>query len=275
MSVTSSILSVSRKLALTGAMTLGLVTAAEATIVEVQTNLGSFQINLFDFDPEVKPTVDNFLNYVEGVEGYGLYQNTLIHRSDKDFVVQTGGFNLTEGLNPQAIKNGPFLLNKPLYSNREGTVAMAKIPNYINSATNQWFVNMKNNSALLDISEGGFTVFGQVISGMDVVREINALPTYPMGDNFLDFPLLGYSIDDVNNKTPLVRDNFVVIENIVVIDSNPNSAATLNPVKNTIAPIVEEPKQPSNKASGSNGIGFISLLAALFGLGLVRTRRKL
>lgn len=274
MSVPSSILSVSRKLALTGAMTLGLVTAAEATIVEVQTNLGNFQINLFDFDPEVKPTVDNFLNYVNGAEGYGLYQNTLIHRSVKDFVVQTGGFNLTEELSSQSIKNGPVLLNKPLYSNREGTVAMAK-GRAINSATNQWYVNMKNNSVPLDTSVGGYTVFGQVIIGMDVLREINSLPTYSMGIGFEEFPLLGYSIDDANNKTPLVRDNFVVIENIVVIDSNPNSAATLNPVKNTTAPIVEEPKQPSNKASGSNSIGFISLLAALFGLGLVRTRRKL
>ena len=265
---------ISRKLAVTAVMALGLMNAAQATIVEVQTNFGNFQINLFDFDPQVKPTVDNFLNYVNGVEGYGIYQNTLIHRSVKDFVVQTGGYNLTEDVQSEAIKVGPVLINAPIYSNLEGTVAMAK-GRAINSATNQWYVNMKNNSVPLDSSVGGYTVFGQVISGMDVIKEINALPIYPMGGAFTEFPLRGYSEDDLKNKVPVSRDHFVVIENIVVVDSNPNSAAALNPVKNTTAPIIEEPRQPSNKASGSNGIGFISLLAALFGLGLVRTRRKL
>lgn len=273
MSAVSSLKAISRQFAAASILAVGLASVAQATVVEVQTNLGNFQINLFDFDPAVKPTVDNFLKYVEGAEGFGLYQNILVHRSVKDFVVQAGGYTLNDLLVAEQIKEGPIVLNTPVYSNVEGTVAMAK-GNAINSATSQWFVNMKDNSLGLDVNVGGYTVFGAVTQGMDVVKEINQISIFNMGSIFQELPLIGYTADDVTNKTPLSRDNFVVIENIIVVDTNPNSAASLNPVLNKRAPVVEESKPDSKGASGAVGLGLFGLLGGLFGLGLFKARRR-
>jgi len=80
-------------------------------------------------------------------------------------------------------------------SNTRGTLAMAKLPNDPNSATDQWFFNLADNSANLDTQNGGFTVFGRVIdaAGFATIDAIAAVPTYNQGGDFTTIPLRNYS----------------------------------------------------------------------------------
>lgn len=146
------------------------------TIVRISTGVGDYSIELLD---ESAPgTVQNFLNYVNRND----YNGTYIHRVVDNFVVQGGGyrFRLFEG--PIDVPSDPPIQNEFGASNTRGTVAMAKVAGDPDSATNQWFVNTVNNSATLDVDNGGFTVFGVVLGdGMDIVDEIAALPTINLG----------------------------------------------------------------------------------------------
>lgn len=251
---------------ITLAMTLAssfMAVNALATIVQIQTNLGIIDINLYDHDAAVKPTVDNFLNYASAAEGYGSYNDSIIHRSVKNFVIQGGGHTYSDTGYPSTISTAPAIMNAPVYSNIRGTISMAKVGNYPNSATNNWFINLVDNNVSLDANNAGYTVFGEVVNGMDIVDKIAALPIFIMGA-FNEIPLSAYSYEDVINKLPLTKDNYVVVEKIVVIDANPNTAAALNPVKNTL--ITETEKKKSS--SGSTGFGMLALLGMLLGLGL-------
>ena len=141
-------------------------------IVRVQTDLGSVEIELFDtVAPE---TVANFLNYVNA----GDYDGTFIHRSDPGFVLQMGGyiFDPAQGdffaEGTSHIPTDPPVINEFGMSNLRGTIAMAKSPGDPNSATSEFFINLADNSENLDNQNGGFTVFAQVISGMDVIDTI-------------------------------------------------------------------------------------------------------
>src|SRR5690606_16543663 len=143
---------------------------ANATTVQIQTVLGDIEVNLFD--KQTPKTVENFLAYVES----GAYSDSIIHRSVPDFIVQGGGFEFNEAWPPIAIPQSPTVVNEPVFSNVRGTIAMAKLGNNPNSATNQWFINLKNNSGNLDNQNGGFTVFGQVTgNGMAIIDAIAAL----------------------------------------------------------------------------------------------------
>ena len=137
-----------------------------ATIVLIETPLGDIQIELFDDEAPV--TVENFLSYINDDS----YVNSFIHRSVPDFIIQGGGFtSIDNDLGNVAAKSA--IANEFNRSNIRGTVAMAKLAGDPNSATNQWFINLADNSALLDPQNGGFTVFGEVINnGMDVADAI-------------------------------------------------------------------------------------------------------
>ena len=139
-------------------------TSASATIVEFTTSHGNFTVNLHD---ETTPiTVSNFLKYIND----GDYDNTVVHRVVPDFVMQAGGFEFTGTFPLTAIATDSTIQNEPVYSNVRGTIAMAKVGGNENSATSQWFVNLSDNSAggpQLDSQNGGFTVFGEVIEGME------------------------------------------------------------------------------------------------------------
>ena len=104
--------------------------SAHATVVEIQTILGSFQVNLTD---EATPvTVANFLTYVNDSS----YTNSISHRSVPGFIVQAGGFAF-DGITPIVdIESNDPIINEPLYSNLRGTIAMAKFDGDPNSATN-------------------------------------------------------------------------------------------------------------------------------------------
>lgn len=137
--------------------------------VSFVTNLGSFTIELY---PDKAPiTVKNFLAYVED----GFFDNTVFHRVIPGFVIQGGGFD--PKMDRRAVR--PPIKNEADngLKNKRGTLSMARTGN-INSATSQFFVNLKDNSSLDNGSRGfGYAVFAKVIEGMEVIDKIAAVPT--------------------------------------------------------------------------------------------------
>lgn len=156
-------------------------TVFAGTIVRINTSLGNYSIELLD---DIAPaTVQNFLNYVNREA----YDATYLHRVLSGFVVQGGGFTFQPFVGPIAVVADPPVVNEFSVSNTRGTVAMAKIDGDPDSATTQWFVSLVDNSANLDTSNEGFTVFGNVLGdGMDVLDAIAALPTINLGANAPD-----------------------------------------------------------------------------------------
>jgi cyclophilin family peptidyl-prolyl cis-trans isomerase len=179
-----------------------------ATTVQFETNLGSFEIDLYD---EATPkSVENFLAYVNAKA----YKNSVIHRSIKDFVIQGGGFSY-EGEVPLTVisANNP-VINEPVKSNLRGTIAYAKTANNPNSATTGWFINLGDNSENLDNQNGGFTVFGEVTgNGMTVVDKIATLPIFNGGGAFTTLPLQNFTAGNTPND-----DNFVIVTSVKVIE---------------------------------------------------------
>lgn len=138
-------------------------------------------------------TVANFLAYVDA----GRYQNTIIHRSIPGFVVQGGGFTVTDTspISVPAVASFGAIVNEPGNTNVRGTIAMAKLGGDPNSATSQWFFNLANNNDPLDPNSldnqnGGFTAFGRVLgSGMAAVDAIAAVPRFGYASPFDNVPL--------------------------------------------------------------------------------------
>ncbi len=153
--------------------TAGLAAAALSRwpVVCMLTSSGEMVIELYDsYSPA---TVNNFLAYVNA----GFYANTLVHRVDRDFVFQGGGY--TSGLVPKnALYNPVVLEDNNGLSNLRGTIAMARRTEP-NTATSQWFINVRDNVGLdYTPQQRGYAVFGRVISGLPVVDAINVTPVY-------------------------------------------------------------------------------------------------
>lgn len=237
---------------------------AAATVVLVKTSLGNFEVNLFDQTTPL--SVANFLTYVNK----GSYNNTLVHRTLPGFVMQGGGFTYS-GNNAAPFTATAVLApvkNEPLYSNLRGTIAMAKQQGKPDSATNQWFINLADNSQNLDTQNSGFTVFGQVTgNGMEIIDAIAKLPT-DLAPGFAEVPLRNYTAADVQAKRPVAAANLIYIESISVINNDPASAATLKPVRNTL---IHQQKPESSSSSGGS-FGWLSLLT-LTTLALWRRRQ--
>jgi cyclophilin family peptidyl-prolyl cis-trans isomerase len=149
---------------------------AEIRIVEMKTSEGKIRIELWaDKAPQ---TVKNFLRYVEE----GFYDGTIFHRVMDNFMIQGGGFtaDMNQKKPHEPIKNEAAGELK----NDRGTLAMART-NVVDSATSQFFINLKDNEFLnhRDASPMGFgyAVFGKVIEGMDVVDKIAKVPTTNAG----------------------------------------------------------------------------------------------
>ena len=226
-----------------------------ATVVEIRTNMGTITVNLFDED--TPKSVENFLEYVTS----GAYANNVVHRLEPSFVIQAGGFSYHNALPLDVVATGTPVINEPELSNVRGTIAMAKQGGNANSATSQWFINLKDNSANLDVQNGGFTVFGQVIGdGMDVVDAISALPRFNMGGAASSIPLRNYSAEDGSNGKDPTDENFVLITDIVVTDATTVTNPDLNPKPNTLI----KATSPSNGSSSGGSINplVLFLLAA-------------
>jgi peptidyl-prolyl cis-trans isomerase A (cyclophilin A) len=183
-----------------------LASAAHASDVTLHTTLGDIRIHLFD--EQTPATVANFLKYVND----GSYNGSFIHRSVPGFVIQGGGYRFEEEQVVTIVKNPP-VVNEPGISNLRGTIAMAKLKDQPNSATSQWFINLKDNSSQLDGENGGFTVFGEVSSGMNVVDAIAALRVWNAGAPFGELPLIDFA-----NTGPIRAENLVLLD--VTVDNS-------------------------------------------------------
>ena len=113
-------------------------------------------------------TVANFERYIEEEK----YTDIILHRLISGFVLQGGGFQWSnDQTSPSSIESFPAVQNEfsSERSNTRGTIAMAKIGNDPDSATNQWFFNLADNSDNLDNQNGGFTVFGKTKTETDLL----------------------------------------------------------------------------------------------------------
>ncbi|NBO66814.1 MAG: hypothetical protein EBU88_18550, partial [Acidobacteria bacterium] len=146
---------------------------AVGTLVRFNTTAGTFDVELLDAEAPV--TVANFLGYQASPE----YSGLIVHRSVPNFVIQGGGFTLSDS-RISSVQTNPPIQNEFLAanSNVRGTLAMAMVSGNINSGSSQWFINVADNTFL---DEGKYTVFGRVLgSGMSVVDQINNLTTYDL-----------------------------------------------------------------------------------------------
>jgi cyclophilin family peptidyl-prolyl cis-trans isomerase len=152
-------------------------------VVLMSTSLGDIKIEL---NKEKAPvTVDNFLSYVNDK----FYDGAIFHRVIAGFMIQGGGFtsDMTQKKTKPPIKNeaGNGLKNEV------GTIAMART-NVVDSATAQFFINVKDNDFLNHRNETpqgfGYAVFGKVVEGLDIVRKIEAVKT-STSKGFADVPV--------------------------------------------------------------------------------------
>jgi len=159
--------------------------AAGPVRVKLATSAGDVTLELY---PEHAPkTVANFVQYVTDKH----YDGTVFHRVIDNFMIQGGGFDgsfAQKKTRAPVAHEGREALASGGLRNVTGTVAMART-NDPQSATAQFFINVKDN-AFLDPSaqSWGYTVFGKVVSGMDVVNKIKATPTGPGGPFPSDVP---------------------------------------------------------------------------------------
>jgi peptidyl-prolyl cis-trans isomerase A (cyclophilin A) len=162
--------------------------AAHAQKVKLATSAGDIVIEL---DAAKAPkSVANFMAYVKA----GHYNGTVFHRVIPTFMVQGGG--MTADMKEKPTRPPIELESKNGLSNLRGSVAMART-NDPNSATSQFFINVKDNDRLdaANSRDGnGYAVFGKVVSGMDVVDKIRATPTGSKGP-YDDVPLKPITIN--------------------------------------------------------------------------------
>jgi peptidyl-prolyl cis-trans isomerase A (cyclophilin A) len=141
----------------------------EKPVVILSTSQGDLKVEL---DSEKAPiTVENFLGYVDD----GFFDGTIFHRVIPGFMIQGGGFDqeMKQKSTRAPIKNEA---DNGL-TNQRGTLAMARTSD-VNSATAQFFINLKDNDFLNHGSRDfGYAVFGKVVDGMDVIDKIAATPT--------------------------------------------------------------------------------------------------
>jgi cyclophilin family peptidyl-prolyl cis-trans isomerase len=182
-------------LAMVAGVLLAAPIVAQAPRVTITTSLGSIVVEL---DQAKAPkTVENFLAYVDS----GYYDGTIFHRVIPGFMIQGGGHTAdmmrktTKGPVQNESKNG--------LSNARGTIAMARTGDP-HSATSQFFINSVDNSGGLDAGKTpdgwGYTVFGKVVEGMDVVDAISKVATTTKNGN-RDVPVEAVVIQSAKRNT--------------------------------------------------------------------------
>jgi cyclophilin family peptidyl-prolyl cis-trans isomerase len=141
---------------------------AGIAFVKLSTSKGDM---LLELDAVKAPiSVDNFMKYVKA----GFYDGTVVHRIVPGFVVQGGGFDqamVQKQTNPpikNEWRNG--------LKNAKGTISMARLPSP-DTATSQFFLNLKDNAALDGANGPGYAVFGKIVVGIDVLDAMGAAPT--------------------------------------------------------------------------------------------------
>ena len=163
--------------------------------VVIETNYGDITVELND--EKAPQSVANFLSYVDALH----YTDTIFHRVIKDFMIQGGNF--TVDMAPK--KNRAPIKNEAANGlrNLRGTIAMART-NVVDSATSQFFINLKDNGFLDHKNTSpqgyGYAVFGKVVKGMEVVDKIGSAQTHTF-KRFRDVPVEPVVIRSINRVT--------------------------------------------------------------------------
>ena len=166
------------------------------TVVVMETSEGTIKIELWADKCPI--TVKNFLRYTDEK----FYDETIFHRVINDFMIQGGGFtpDMKQKDTHEPIKNEAAAELK----NDRGTIAMART-NVVDSATAQFFINVKDNSFLNhkdNTPQGfGYAVFGKVIEGMDIVDKIKVVKTGTQGMSG-DVPVKQVIIKSIKRLVP-------------------------------------------------------------------------
>lgn len=187
-----------------------------ADVARVTTFAGTIDIDLIRDRAPI--TVANFLSYAND----GSYDNNMFHRNAKTngvpFVVQGGGFKATTGF--PSVPQRAQIQNEFGISNTRGTIAMAKLGGNPNSATNQFFFNLGDNSANLDNQNGGFTVFARVrdAAGLAVMDALSAFQNFNASSQnsaFDDLPVR--NLTDVQVRGSATPDDVITINRIALL----------------------------------------------------------
>ncbi len=205
-------------------------------IARFYTNKGAISVKLFKAQTPI--TVANFFRYANEAA----WDYTFFHRSAHldaqntvPFVIQGGGFKVDKDNKLARISDHGPIKNEPGISNTRGTIAMAKLgqaapgfPDPVNSASNQWFFNEGDNSgppASLDQQNGGFTAFGTISGGIEVMDAIGALPKKDFTS--ASPPEVTGAMDDTpvvnpnaNTTTPNPKADLVIVERVAIVNKN-------------------------------------------------------
>lgn len=202
--------------------------APAAQVARVTTFAGVIDIDLLADRAPI--SVANFLSYANDLS----YDNNMFHRNALSggvpFVVQGGGFKATTGF--PSVTQKPAIQNEFGLSNTRGTIAMAKLGGNPNSATNQFFFNLGDNSANLDNQNGGFTVFARVrnaegLAVMDALAAFRNFDATAQNNNFADLPVR--DLDAVQARGSATPADVITINRIALlvdIDAEPGQQET-------------------------------------------------
>jgi cyclophilin family peptidyl-prolyl cis-trans isomerase len=169
--------------------------ADQTTQVRVTTSLGEFVIEVYN--DRAPLTAANFLRYVRE----GFYSNTLIHRVVANFVIQGGGHDATT-MQLKPTHENVFNESGNGLQNKRGTVGLARAgPPHSGNA--QFYVNLVDNPDLDPVpTRWGYTVFGHIVQGMDVIDRIGETPTGATGPFKSDAPLKPVIIQKIEIISP-------------------------------------------------------------------------
>lgn len=209
-------------------LTQSFASTTDPTRVAFQFDVGRVLVELYDTAAPL--TVANFLNYARTDR----YDNTVTHRSAllgaptfSPFVIQGGGYRASDITH---IPPDPPVRNEHRPNTQQrGTVAMAKQGGDPNSATSEWFFNLRDNRDILDPQNGGFTSFGQVVgNGMALIDAIAALPKTTVQGREADLDPIPLSDFPVRANPPTPPRDFARVQYIAelpeltgVTSSNP------------------------------------------------------
>lgn len=195
--------------------------------IEFETSRGSFVMELY---PESAPrTVENFMLYVNS----GFYAGTVFHRSMQRFLLQGGG--LTDTLEPKTTLAPITNESTNGLSNDFGTVAMARGLSS-NSATSQFFVNLSDNRFLNyykpEAGLEGYTVFGRVVRGLDVLLEISNGATRTVG-----------KLMNVPTDPPVIRSARLLDVSVIAENTPPVKTPTAKAVETKTLKLAKKGKK--------------------------------
>lgn len=199
---------------------LGASVATQAgTLAQFRTVFGDIEVELFDQDKPI--TVQNFVRYVQS----GRYRNLILHRCDPAFVVQGGGFIVTNrGTTNWRVAYLPTfgaISNEfsagTIHSNTYGTIAMARVGGQTNSATSQWFFNL-TNSPFLDTVDGGFTVFGRMVRGTNVLDRFRMFRRYSGTETSNVIANLGSPLNELPLLSPFLSESNLLFVDVSLLN---------------------------------------------------------